>query len=342
VLVAGGNNCKDGCLVNAELYDPAKGKWTNTGSMVTARTWHTATLLPNGKVLVAGGDKFHDCNDVYIANAELYDPVKGTWTGTGSMGDARIWHTATLLPNGKVLVAGGQKGTVYTNILATAELYDPVTGIWTRTGSMSASREHHTATLLPNGKVLVTGESFDSTTDSELYDPATGTWAPTGAMKNTRGCGHVATLLSNGKVFVTGGQGGGGLEGPRFVTTSELYDPATGKWADTDTLSKERISPTATLLPNGKVLVTAGLYGCEELYDPVAGTWKRTAAMKQDRLNCTATLLPSGKVLIAGGFNGCSLESAELYDFGDERPEKAQRNQPDRANHPAQLQQLPN
>src|SRR5438093_8655597 len=131
------------------LIDPS---WVPTGNLVTARTRHTATLLPNGKVLVAGGN-----NGPALSSAELYDPASGTWTATGSLGTARERPTATLLPNGKVLVAG--RAADDTNDFKSAELYDPATGTWTATGSMATGRAYHTATLLANGKVLVAGGS---------------------------------------------------------------------------------------------------------------------------------------------------------------------------------------
>ena len=121
--------------------------WTATGSLNTARTFHTATLLPDGEVLVAGGE---DSNSNRLANAELYDPTTGTWTATGSLNTARSGHTATLLPDGKVLVAGGFESES-DNFLASAELYDPATGSWTATGSLNTARAGQTATLLPDG-----------------------------------------------------------------------------------------------------------------------------------------------------------------------------------------------
>ena len=133
----------------------------NTGSLNTARYFHTATLLPNGKVLVAGGA---GSSGNYLASAELYNPASGSWTPTGSLANARYAHTATLLPNGKVLVAGGA-GT-------STELYDPASGTWAVTGNLATGRLYHTATLLPNGKVLVAGgDNIGSLASAELYDP---------------------------------------------------------------------------------------------------------------------------------------------------------------------------
>src|SRR6202030_328882 len=174
----------------------------NTGSLTTARARHTATLLPNGKVLLAGG--FDSSGDA-LTSAELYDPGSGTWTATGSLSTARYHHTATLLPNGKVLVAGGQ-GTS-TNAIASAELYDPASGTWTVTGSLNTARARHSATLLPNGKVLVAGGndiSSNALASAELYDSTSGSWTFTGSLNSARYV-HTATLLPNGKVLVAGG-----------------------------------------------------------------------------------------------------------------------------------------
>jgi N-acetylneuraminic acid mutarotase len=310
VLVAGGYNT--GYLNSAELYDPATGTWSFTGSLNTPRYLHTATLLANGKVLVVGG-----YNGGFLNSAELYDPATGTWIVTGSLNTPRYVPTATLLANGKVLVVGGD------NSGSSAELYDPATGTWSITGSLKTPRGLHTATLLPNGKVLVaagftgiyiyTGDCpcIDPVTNNaEIYDPATGTWSVTGNLKTPRGL-HTATLLPNGKVLAAGGTDGTLIDIGEFVpfSSAELYDPATGNWSLTASLNTARNSHTATLLSNGKVLAAAGYYtDTAELYDPSTGVWSFTASLSTPGSGHTATLLQNGQVLVAGD------DSAELYD----------------------------
>ena len=292
---------------------PATGGWTFTGSLNPGRYAHTATLLPNGKVLVAFGGGTSDL----LSGAELYDPASGNWSATGSLNPARDGHTATLLPNGKVLAAGGED---HYGSLASAELYNPATGSWSATGSLNVARRFHTATLLPNGKMLVVGglgngSYFEVLQSAELYNPASGTWTFTGSLNIAR-VGHTATLLPNGMVLVAGGE-----DFSSSFASAELYNPATGSWIATDSLNTARAAHTATLLPNGMVLVAAGYddtseaFASAELYDPASGTWTFTGSLNTGRDQHTATLLPDGKVLVAGGFgNSGSLASAELYD----------------------------
>jgi hypothetical protein len=247
-------------LVLVQPSAHASGTFVNTGSLATAHDSHTATLLPNGKVLVAGGVNGPG-DQTATAIAELYDPASGTWTATGSLVTARYVHSATLLPNGKVLVAGGFNDS--SGYLASAELYDPASGIWTATGSLATARLLHTATLLPNGQVLVAGGSNGSSNrfaSAELYDPASGTWTATGSLATAR-LRHTATLLPNGQVLVTGGVNSSGVAS----ASAELYDPASGSWAATGNLAAARIDHTATLLPNGQVLVAGGNDGSNAL-----------------------------------------------------------------------------
>jgi hypothetical protein len=304
VLATGGAGSAASFLspsATAELYDPATGTWTQTQSF-SGGGFHTATLLPNGKVLVAGGSYFlfSIINPRYVttAAAQIYDPASATWTNTGSMTSERATHTATLLPDGKVLVTGGYilEGThsVPRN-LASAELYDPATGVWTATGSFSSEHVRHTATLLASGKVLVAGSSGPTNTalnTAELYDEATGTWMPTGSLAIARE-GHTATTLPNGKVVVIGGRTNGGSE----VAGAEFYDDASGTWKSTGNLATARGSHAATLLSDGHVLVAGGQKGntnlaSAELYGP-----KPTLLNISTRVNVQA-----GDNAMVGGF----------------------------------------
>lgn len=154
VLVAGGENSSGVITATAELYDPATGSFSTTGSLITARAFSTATLLPNGKVLVAGGMANFMLNQA-VDTVEIYDPVTATFSVAGTMSISRVYHTATLLGNGKVLMAGG--GSAIHAPSATAELYDPVTSTFSATGTMAEAKGTHTATLLTNGKVMIAG-----------------------------------------------------------------------------------------------------------------------------------------------------------------------------------------
>ena len=291
--------------------------WTATGSLIEARSDHTATLLPDDKVLVAGGAD----NFAVLASAELYDPSSGSWTATGDMIEGRLRHTATLLLDGKVLVAGGSSSGGSGPSLASAELYDPKSGSWMATENMIEARAHHTATLLPDGRVLVAGGSgsdpsgFDSLASAEVYDPGSGTWTAAGSMAEIR-VAHTATLLRDGEVLVAGGFNSGGA-----LASAELYDPSSGTWTATGSMGAGRAKYTATLLPDGRVLaVGLGALASAELYDPGSGAWTATENMVADHVIHTATLLLDGNVLVAGGSsrgdNPELLAFAELFDPG--------------------------
>ena len=327
VLVVGGDAIRHfGCgglppplfclvpLASAELFDPASGSFTKTGTMASPRTLHTATLLGNGKVLVVGGDSGNGFSSP-LATAEIFDISTGMFTPTGNMVSARAGHTATLLANGKVLVAGGSSGDA-------AELFDPATGEFTATGSMETSRTNATATLLKNGDVLVTGgddASGNPVATAELFDPTTGMFTPTGSMSVARAW-HTATLLASGEVLVTGGRS---LSGGNTTTTAtaELFDPATGAFVLTGSVESPRERHTATKRTDGKVLVTGGLNGTgylstAELFDPATGVFIHAGNMEIERFLHTATLLTNGAVLVTGGNNSDTpnvLATAELF-----------------------------
>jgi hypothetical protein len=285
------------------------GEWLPADSMNQGRCRHTATRLPQGQVLVAGGSRKQ-----VTSSSELYDPAADTWTLTGSLTQARQSHTATLLTGGTVLVAGGLK-TGSGSEQSSAEIYDPNTAAWSPTGSMSDARDTHTATLLPNGMVLVAGGEGKggALSSSELYNPATGNWSPTGSLTQAR-FGHIAVLLLNGTVLVAGGESKAGT-----LSLAELYNPATGTWSATGSMNQARTRFAAALLPDGKVLAAAGSDGrnalaSAELYDPSTGTWTQTGTLKHTRDYLTVTLLPNGHVLAVGGVAQSDLNSDELFD----------------------------
>jgi hypothetical protein len=339
------------------------GTWALLNNMSQGRQRHTATLLPSGQVLLAGGDYWNNSMGEYstLSSVELYQPDAPYWSAWINMSNARMRyarseHTATLLPNGKVLVVGGLYAYLpyaqgETN-LNQAEIFDPETYTWRDTGSMAFYRAHHTSTLLPNGKVLVTGGRYDelqNLASAEIYDPALETWSGINAMSTPR-AGHTATLLPNGKVLVTGGEKSKGWP----LNSAELYDPASGQWSSAGTMtwdhcyhtatllrigkvlagqeaSWEIYNPfsrswtlfyswvsksdhTATLLPNGQVLVAGGR---ADLYNSAIGTFSPTGSMNIGRVRHTATLLRNGKVLVAGGTDGSEYQvfaSGEIYD----------------------------
>jgi Kelch motif/Bacterial Ig-like domain (group 2) len=329
VLVAYGSN--SGAYTNVtgyvglssiEVYDAGTGTFTEIVGEDGAGTFgHTATLLPNGEVLLAGGfgNSVWDYGGSTSYNeATLYDSATGVFSGTGNMTVSRGGHTATLLANGKVLIAGGADQDPTGTGLASAELYDPSTGTFTQTGSMAVGRFLHTATLLQNGKVLVVGGALTSTSDpvasAELYDPVTGSFTITGAMATAREQ-HTATLLADGRVLIVGGTTPTSTGDFQPTATVEIYDPSTGSFSVTGSMAEARSFHTATLLPSGNVLVAGG--GVEnstaELYDPATGSFSITGGMEIGRSGHTATLLPNGSVLVAGGGIFAGLASAELY-----------------------------
>ena len=297
------------------------GTFARTGDMHIARIDHTATLLNDGRVLVAGGGLSYIGLGSWLytvhASAELYDPATGAFGPAGDMTNPRAAHTATTLADGRVLIAGGYfhpDGTVGPSgrsiVLTSAELYDPASGTFTRTGDMTKPRRGHRAILLPDGRVLIVGLE----SSMEMYDPSTGTFAALDAQ--TARWFDAPVLLASGKVLLTAGISACGQDCNLGKGEANLYDPATGALASTGPMTSVQTQPVATLLLDGRVLltgnagdITSDIGGCSppcvssELYDPVAGSFFKAALPSTPRDGHTATLLPDGTVLLAGGLS---------------------------------------
>lgn len=301
----------------------AESPWTADSNLNVKRGFHTSTLLPDGRILTAGGYNGVDI----LSSAEIYTTSTKKWKPADSMHETRSMHTATLLPNGNVLIAGGYNVSSSTGATAGAEIFYPDTGRWAVTSSMNKARQDHTATLLPDGNVLVTGGYANGTyLDSvEIYYTTAAAWKELTAMPTPR-AQHTATYLMDGRVLITGGvnhvAGAGGAQ-----SAVDAFDPKTNTWNNPTNpadLTTKRHSHTATLLRDGRVLVAGGDNGDgaitnAEIYDPAANSWTTTASigneMIRPRLKHTAPLLPNGKVLVIGGvIAGTAMDTAEGFD----------------------------
>ena len=313
ILVAGGVPMPNprATLQTAGLFEPVTRTLVQTRLMTTAREEHTATLLTDGRVLIAGGHDYRDGSSTIERSAEIYDPLQGTFSPTGSMSAAREGHTATLLASGLVLIAGG--ADTASTALASAELFDPRAGRFSPTGSMSIARDAATATLLADGKVLIAGGSDSPLLSStlldsaEVYDPGSGTFKVVGPMTSAR-YGHSATRLADGRVAIIGGHPN--MSGP--LASAEIYDPRTSSFSASGPMATPRFGQVAVLLADGQVVVAGGdravgtgsatYLASAELFDPSTGSFRTAGAMSQARLSPTATLLADGRVLIIGGY----------------------------------------
>jgi hypothetical protein len=307
VLIVGGQTVTEGSVSffsSAELYDPAAGTFSPTGPMAQARESDSATLLQDGRVLIVGGQ-----NDQILASAELYDPKTGKFSPTGSLDAPRENHTATLMADGRVLIAGGDpSGGDDQTPIASAEIYDPKSGTFIPTGSMTAARKRAGSVLLGDGRVLVVGgedAQLSAISTAEIYDPKTGTFSPTGSMLTAQSVMSVITLL-DGRALVFGGDAAG-------TPTAELYDPIKGTFFATGRMAVQGLD-AAVLLHDGRVLVLGGYFagaagnGSADLYDPVTSSFGPAGTMASPRLGQSATVMTDGRVLVAGGAVDASAE----------------------------------
>lgn len=331
-IVGGGLGAQ--ALPATEVFDPEADTWSPAEALVQARRGHRVVRLEDGRLLAAGGIADGDV----LGSAELFDPTEGTWESTDTMTQPRLGHSLTVLTDGRVLAAGGAGGErpegaedIQAQVVPsdTAEIYDPETGEWTAIGGMLAPRFEHTATALPDGRVLLAGglsiaEEETAPTDSvELFDPSNGTFSRAAGMEVPRS-DHAAVTLDDDRVLVVAGDLGG-----RVTGRVEVFDFERGSWTGVASLNGERRGHAATLLEDGTVLVSGGesvrdgartSLGFAERYDPEADSWDRAGDMECPRSRHGQALLPDGRVLAAGGdaaFPGeppVARSCVEIYD----------------------------
>ncbi len=298
----------------------AAGTIVSVGTMSSARASHTATLLPTGQILLAGG---MTGEENAAAEAELYDPASGAFRPAGPMRTPRHSHAATRLPDGTVLITGGYDATG--GYLRSAEIYDPGTNTFRSAQPMTSTRAGHVAVLLQDGRVLIAGGVGDGwvfLNSAEIYDPATASFVRTGSMRISRES-HAAVALPDGHVLVVGGHQGR-RSAIEIFTSAEQFDPATGQFEPAGDMNVRRHKHDAILLPDGRVLITGGtderdsrgVYASAEIYDPVTARFRTGSAMLLPRYKHRGTpvLLPDGRVLLPGGST-----RAEVYDPGTGR-----------------------
>jgi hypothetical protein len=328
VLVVGGRGSDATTeLKSAELFDPKTSKWKAAAALAIGRAGHTATLLQDGRVLVTGGtgsdQQGGGSRYVALTSVELYDPKTNSWKSAAPMKDARNWHTATLLADGRVLVVGGAREM--RQHLASAELYLPAEDAWKPAPPMAEARCLHLALAVEGGALVLGGRNNKTDKDTgygkpigtcERYDAARNTWSAAPEMTDARQY-HAAVSLPDGRPFVIGGAA------PTLLTNlTEWLGPQDTEWKQPEhSLTMGRAHHTATLLPSGEVLVIGGETpeavdsALVQRFEPKAERWCVAGQLRASRKKHTATLLPSGKVLVVGGTSaGVPEPTAELCE----------------------------
>jgi serine/threonine protein kinase/N-acetylneuraminic acid mutarotase len=312
ILLIGGTRGEDGYVESAELYDPVRRRSGSAPAPQQSHTDDATFLLADGRVVVVGA-----------FSMERYDPRTRTWQTLAAPRKWRLYEAAAALPSGQILVAGGVLTDDFGKSSAHAELYDPATNTWREVAPMSYPRDSHTATALPDGRVLVTGgidrEAEKALDSAEIYDPATNTWRTTDTMEFPQGL-HSAALLPDGRVMIAGGVAA--PMQPRFG--AQIYDPATDQWRMAGVLDDEHLNGTITPLADGRVVAIGGrtvngeAIASIEIYAPSTSSWVRLTTLKTPRANHTATLLPDGRILVIGGlqYRDKPLSSVETFDLG--------------------------
>lgn len=300
----------------AGLTPDSLGLIAPAGQMLSARADHSATLLNDGHVLIAGGLLK---NGQFLSSAEIYDPAKGSFVATGEMSTRRVGQAAVLLKDGRVLIVGGWAQSGPTN---SADLYDPRTGKFSSIAPMISPRARPTATLLTDGRVLVAGGGLsdrEGLHSVEIFDPATQRFSRTGEMQVGR-IVHSANLLADGKVLIAGGMDQG-----HVTASAEVFDPTSGKFTEVGSLKNARYKHTAGTLPDGRVLIAggsddrdgAGTFATAEIYDPKTNRFSDAPQLVNARYKLPeqAARLKNGDILVAGGSANAELFDARYNSF---------------------------
>lgn len=297
VLAVGGKS-DAGVLSSAEVYSTLENRWFAAASLSVARHTPTTVVLRDGTVLVTGGSDA----TAPLASAERFDPEMNAWSNAGPMTRPRLLHTVTVLPDGRALAVGGQ--TTGFASTSTCEIYDPVANSWSPVTNASAAHDDAAAVLIDGGVLVITGTN--SADRVELYDPVANAWTQKASPPSVLGGAVTATLLHDGRVFVWD------------RTATYLYDLGTNGWTATSPPPQRLGNNTATLLADGRVLITggdgAGINRNDvQLYDPANDQWSLHAPLAVPRSDHAAVLLPTGRVLVVGG--DIPFTTTELIDY---------------------------